>query len=208
MARSRLLNLDHPDDRLELRLIDLWRAASPEQERWEPRRFYSLGLISAACSIARTPSRGMEAAVHCDHTPAWRGSRMMRAEDICHGGSKERSARLNKPSKNRQIMIELKGERGEYPMEQSVFEHVGQKIDDTTHKATRAASAVADALDDTVIATRRAARDGADAAAELLYKTKRRLKRYPLETAAVTFAAGIAAGIAIGWMIGRKRSQP
>ena len=93
-------------------------------------------------------------------------------------------------------------------MEQSVFEHVGQQIDDTTHKATRAASAVADALEDSVLAARREARDGADAATELLYNAKRRLQRHPLETVAVTFAAGIAAGAAIGWMFKRKQSQP
>ena len=93
-------------------------------------------------------------------------------------------------------------------MEQSVFEHIGQQIDDTTHKATRAASAVAGALEDSVIAARRAARDGADAATELLYNTKRRLQRHPLETVALTFAAGIAAGAAIGWMLRRKQIQP
>jgi ElaB/YqjD/DUF883 family membrane-anchored ribosome-binding protein len=92
-------------------------------------------------------------------------------------------------------------------MEQSVFEHVGQQIDDTTHKATRAASAVANALEDGVIAARRVARDGVDAATELLYNTKRRLQRHPLETVAVTFAAGIAAGTAIGWMMKRGKSQ-
>jgi ElaB/YqjD/DUF883 family membrane-anchored ribosome-binding protein len=93
-------------------------------------------------------------------------------------------------------------------MEQSVFEHVGQQIDDTTHKATRAASAVADALEDSVLAAGRAARDGADAATELLYNTKRRLQRHPLETVAVSFVAGIAAGAAIGWMMRRKQIQP
>jgi ElaB/YqjD/DUF883 family membrane-anchored ribosome-binding protein len=93
-------------------------------------------------------------------------------------------------------------------MEQSVFEHVGQQIDDTTRKATRAASAVADALEDGVLAARRAARDGAAAATELLYNTKRRLQRHPLETVALTFAAGIAAGAAIGWMLRRKQIQP
>jgi len=92
-------------------------------------------------------------------------------------------------------------------MEQSVFEHVGQQIDDTTHQATRMASAVADALEDGVLAARRAARDGADAATELLYNTKRRLQRYPLETVAVTFAVGIAAGAVIGWMLKRGRIQ-
>ena len=93
-------------------------------------------------------------------------------------------------------------------MEQSVFEHVGQQIDDTTHKVTRAASAVADALEDSVSAARRAARDGADAATEFLYSTKRRLQRHPIETVAVTFAAGIAAGAAISWMMTRKKIQP
>lgn len=89
-------------------------------------------------------------------------------------------------------------------MEQSVFKHVGQQIDDTTHKATRAASAVADALEDSVSAARRAARDEADAATEFLYSTKRRLQRYPIETIAVVFAAGAA----IGWMMRRKKIQP
>jgi hypothetical protein len=92
-------------------------------------------------------------------------------------------------------------------MAQSVFEHVGQQIDDTTHQASRAASAVADAVEDSVFAARRAARDGADAATELLYNTKRRLQRHPLGTVAVTFAAGVAAGAAIGWMMKRGKSQ-
>jgi len=93
-------------------------------------------------------------------------------------------------------------------MEQSVFEHVGQQIGDTTNKATRAASAVADALEDSVIAARRAAREGADAATELLYNSKRRLQRHPLETVAVTFAAGIVAGAAVGWILKSKQIQP
>jgi ElaB/YqjD/DUF883 family membrane-anchored ribosome-binding protein len=93
-------------------------------------------------------------------------------------------------------------------MEQSVFEHVGQQMDDTTRKANRAASAVADALEDSVLAARRAARDGADAATEILYDTKKRLQRYPFESAAVTFAAGIAAGAVIGWIMKPKQIQP
>ena len=92
-------------------------------------------------------------------------------------------------------------------MEQSVFEHVGQQIDDTSHKAARAASAVVDALEDSVSAARRAARDGADAATEFLYNTKRRLQRHSLETVAVTFAAGIAVGATIGWIMRRKKIQ-
>lgn len=90
-------------------------------------------------------------------------------------------------------------------MEHSVFEHVGQQIDDTAYKATRAASAVADALEDSVLAARRAARDGADAATEFLCNTKNRLQRHPFETVAVTLAAGIAAGTAIGWILKRGK---
>ena len=92
-------------------------------------------------------------------------------------------------------------------MEQSVFEHVGQQIDDTTQKATRAAFAVTDALEDGVVAARRAARDGTEAAAELLHNTKRRLQRHPLESVAITLAVGIAAGTAIGWMMKRGKSR-
>ncbi len=64
-------------------------------------------------------------------------------------------------------------------MEPSVFEHVGQQIDDTTHKAARAASAVADALEDGVIAARRAARDSADAANEVIYDAPKGLAATP-----------------------------
>jgi len=92
-------------------------------------------------------------------------------------------------------------------MERSVFEHVGQQIDDTTHRAARAASVVANALEDSVLAARRAARDGADAATELLYNTKKRLQQHPFETVALTFAAGIAAGTVIGWTMRRGRAQ-
>jgi F0F1-type ATP synthase assembly protein I len=90
-------------------------------------------------------------------------------------------------------------------MEQTVFETAGQQIDDTTHKAIRAASAIADAVKDGVSAARRRARDGAEAATELLYTTKRRMQRHPLEIVAITFVTGIAAGAAIGWMIRRTK---
>ena len=92
-------------------------------------------------------------------------------------------------------------------MEHSAFEHVGQQIDDTTHKAARAASAVADALEDGVRTAQRAVRDGSEAATELLNKTKRRFERQPFQTVAITFVAGIAAGTAISWIFKRGRSQ-
>ncbi len=121
--------------------------------------------------------------------------------------SRLRTGKAKEPSEHGQITIPLEDEKGQYAMEQSGFEHVGQQIDDTTHKATRAVSAVTDALEDSVIAARRVARDGADAATELLYNTKRRLQRNPIESVAVTFAAGLAAGTMIGWMMKPGKSQ-
>jgi len=90
-------------------------------------------------------------------------------------------------------------------MEQTAFEQMGQQIDDTAHRASRAASAITDALEDTVIAARSAAKHGTDAAAELLNDTKRSFQRHPIETAAVTFAVGIAAAAAFSWLLRRKQ---
>jgi len=92
-------------------------------------------------------------------------------------------------------------------MAQSIFEHAGKQMDETTDRATRAASAVAHALEDSVKAARRVAKDGTDAATELVYDTKKRVQRHPFESVAITFAAGIAAGTAIGWMMKRAKPQ-
>jgi hypothetical protein len=90
-------------------------------------------------------------------------------------------------------------------MEKSVFEHMGQQMDDTTHKATRTVSAIADALEDGADAARRAVRDGSDAASEFLYDARRRLQRRPIDSLALTLAAGVAAGALIGWMLKRGK---
>jgi len=90
-------------------------------------------------------------------------------------------------------------------MAQSVFEHAGDQIADTAHKASRAASAVADALEDSVGAARRAAKQGGVAAAEIFNDTKRRVQQHPIETVVATFAAGIAAGAMISWMMKRRQ---
>jgi hypothetical protein len=88
-------------------------------------------------------------------------------------------------------------------MAQSIFEQTGEQLADTAHKASRAASAVADALEDGVGAARRAAKQGGYAAAELFDDTRRRVQKHPIEIVAATFAVGIAAGTAIGWMMKR-----
>jgi ElaB/YqjD/DUF883 family membrane-anchored ribosome-binding protein len=90
-------------------------------------------------------------------------------------------------------------------MAQATFEHMCQQFEDTTHKATQAASAVVDALQDSVVAVRRAARNGTEAASEIFYDAKKRMQRHPIETVAVTFVVGLSAGAALGWAMRRKR---
>jgi len=79
-------------------------------------------------------------------------------------------------------------------MAQSVLEQVGVQIDETAHKASRAASVLADALEDGGGAARRVTKQGSHAAAELLAETKK-----------AVFAAGIMAGSAIRWMMKRRQ---
>jgi ElaB/YqjD/DUF883 family membrane-anchored ribosome-binding protein len=80
-------------------------------------------------------------------------------------------------------------------MTQSVLEQMGVQIDETAHKASRAACAVADALED----------GGSHAATELIDDTRKRVQRHPLKTVAATLAAGIGAGAVIGWTMRHKQ---
>jgi len=90
-------------------------------------------------------------------------------------------------------------------MTHSVLEQMGEQIDQTAHKASRAASAVVDVLEDGVGAVRCAAKQGSKAASEFYVDTRRHVQRHPVESVAATLAVGMAAGAAIGWMVGRKR---
>jgi ElaB/YqjD/DUF883 family membrane-anchored ribosome-binding protein len=89
-------------------------------------------------------------------------------------------------------------------MAQSMWEQTGDQFSDAAHKASRAASSVAEALEDGVASARRSVKQGSDAAAELFDDTKKRVKQYPFEAVAITFAAGIAAGAAIGLLLRRR----
>lgn len=89
-------------------------------------------------------------------------------------------------------------------MAQSMWEQTGDQFSEAAHKASQAATAVSDALEDGVASARRSIRQGADAASELIDDTKKRVKRYPVEAVAITFAAGIAAGAAIGLLLRRR----
>jgi len=90
-------------------------------------------------------------------------------------------------------------------MAETVLDRAGEQIADAAHRASRAATGAADALENGVEAARRAAKQGCCSAAELIDDTKRRVRRYPIETVATTFAAGIAVGAAIGCMIKRRK---
>jgi ElaB/YqjD/DUF883 family membrane-anchored ribosome-binding protein len=111
---------------------------------------------------------------------------------------------LKRLSEHKRIDHEIENQRGQDIMAQSMWEQTSGQFADTAHKASRAASAVADALEDGVGAARRAAKQGSDAAAELFDDTKRRVQRHPIETVAATFAVGIAAGVVIAWFMRRK----
>jgi ElaB/YqjD/DUF883 family membrane-anchored ribosome-binding protein len=91
-------------------------------------------------------------------------------------------------------------------MAQSILEQAGETAAEVMNKASRAVSAAADVLEDGVTSARRTAKQGGYAVAEFIDDTKRRVKRYPIETAVVTFAAGIAAGSLIGWIMKRRQS--
>jgi ElaB/YqjD/DUF883 family membrane-anchored ribosome-binding protein len=115
------------------------------------------------------------------------------------------SVRLKRLLECKRITIELRDEKGQESMAQSVLEQVGVQIDQTAHKASRVASVLADALEDGGGAARRVTKQGSQAAAELLAETKKRVQRHPIETVAAVFAAGIMAGSAIHWMMKRRQ---
>ena len=116
------------------------------------------------------------------------------------------SVRSKRLSESKRITIELRNEKGQESMAQSVLEQVGVQIDETAHKASRAASVLAEALEDGGGAARRVAKQGSHAAAELLAETRKRVQQHPIETVAAVFAAGIMAGSVIRWMMKRRQS--
>ena len=117
---------------------------------------------------------------------------------------KTSSARLKRLLESKRINIELRDEKGQESMAQSVLEQIGVQIDETARRASRAASTVADALEDGGVAARRVAKQGSHAAIELLADTKKRVQRHPIESIATAFAAGVLAGSAIRWMLKRR----
>jgi len=90
-------------------------------------------------------------------------------------------------------------------MSQTVLEQISEQIDDTAHKATRAASAVSGAFEDGIHAAKRAAKRGGHVATELLDDTVGSVRRHPIKAVLSTFAVGIAAGATIVLSLRRKQ---
>jgi len=105
----------------------------------------------------------------------------------------------------KRIATEIRDEKGQESMTQSVLEQMGEQIDETAHKASRAAYAVGDAFEDGGGAARRVTKQSSHAATGLIDDTRRRVQRHPLETVAATFAAGIGAGAVIGWIMSHRQ---
>jgi hypothetical protein len=96
--------------------------------------------------------------------------------------------------------METENEKGQQTVTQSAFDQASEKIADTMHKTSRAASAAVEAIEDGVVAARRAVKHGGYVAADLYDDAKRRVQKKPTETVVATFAAGIAVGAAAIWI--------
>lgn len=90
-------------------------------------------------------------------------------------------------------------------MAQSILKQASERAAEAAQNASRVVSAAADALEDGVTSARRAARQGSEAVTEFIDDTTKQVKRYPMETALLTFAAGVAAGALIGWNMKPKQ---
>jgi hypothetical protein len=89
-------------------------------------------------------------------------------------------------------------------MSQTFVEKTVEQIADSSRRASRATSAVAEAIEDGLGVVRRAAKQGGDAAEEFLDDTTQRLQRHVVLTVAATFAIGLASGMLAGYVMKRS----
>ncbi len=68
----------------------------------------------------------------------------------------------------------------------------------------KAHAVIAEAVEDTIETAKRLGKRGSDAAEEFVDDTMQRIKRHPLETVMIAFAAGFVAGGFLCWMAQRK----
>jgi ElaB/YqjD/DUF883 family membrane-anchored ribosome-binding protein len=89
-------------------------------------------------------------------------------------------------------------------MAENILEKADVQVAESTHKLSRATSAMAEAIDDGVDVIKRAVKRSSDAAEELVDDTTQRIKRHPVEATVVTFTLGVIVGGFISWMISRR----
>ncbi len=90
-------------------------------------------------------------------------------------------------------------------MATEMFDDAEKMIDGSIDRLRGATSAMADAMDESVRILRRAVKRSGDVAEELMDDTTDRIKRHPVETITMSFAAGVVVGVMIGWAVGRNK---
>ena len=89
-------------------------------------------------------------------------------------------------------------------MAEALMDKVSDQIAHSAQRISRAAESLADVLDEGIEVTKRAVKHSGDALEELMDDNTQRMKRHPLETMAMTFAAGIGVGMILGWLMKRR----
>jgi ElaB/YqjD/DUF883 family membrane-anchored ribosome-binding protein len=89
-------------------------------------------------------------------------------------------------------------------MAEAIMDKVSDQIAQSAQRISRAAEAFADVLDEGIDVTKRAVKHSGDALEELMDDSTQRMKRHPLETMAMTFAAGVGVGVLLGWLMKRR----
>jgi len=75
----------------------------------------------------------------------------------------------------------------------------------TAEEFQRLKEVITDAVEDGLRAARRTFKEGREFAEETMDEAVHTVKKYPLETVAVTFGAALVTGALLGWLASRKR---
>lgn len=70
---------------------------------------------------------------------------------------------------------------------------------------TECVKAVSEAVEEGMEATRRAVKRGREAAEDLVEEATHNVKRYPLQSLAITFGVAFWAGALAGWFVARRK---
>jgi ElaB/YqjD/DUF883 family membrane-anchored ribosome-binding protein len=82
--------------------------------------------------------------------------------------------------------------------------HAGERVVEIGVEAARLKARASHAVEDTMVEARRLAKRGRYAAEDLVDETTYRIKRDPLRSVAITFAAGLSIGALAGYLCGRS----